>query len=49
MKCVTTASSFRSPLLWDVFAISTYFTISLVFFYVGLVPDAITHIHWLAH
>jgi len=30
---------FRSPLLWDVFAISTYFTISAVFFYVGLVPD----------
>ena len=31
--------NFRSPLLWDVFAISTYFTISAVFFYVGLVPD----------
>src|SRR5215472_1572915 len=30
---------FRSPLLWDVFAVSTYFTISAVFFYVGLVPD----------
>jgi len=27
--------NFRSPLLWDVFAISTYFTISLVFWYVG--------------
>jgi Ni/Fe-hydrogenase subunit HybB-like protein len=27
---------FRSPLLWDVFAVSTYFTISLVFWYVGL-------------
>lgn len=31
--------NFRSPLLWDVFAVSTYFTISLVFWYTGLVPD----------
>jgi molybdopterin-containing oxidoreductase family membrane subunit len=31
--------NFRSPLLWDFFAISTYFTISLVFWYVGLIPD----------
>ena len=31
--------NFKSPLMWDVFAISTYFTISSVFFYVGLVPD----------
>jgi molybdopterin-containing oxidoreductase family membrane subunit len=31
--------NFKSPLLWDVFAISTYATISIVFFYVGLVPD----------
>ena len=30
---------FRSPLVWDVFAVSTYFTISLVFWYTGLVPD----------
>lgn len=30
---------FRSPLIWDVFAVSTYATISLVFWYVGLVPD----------
>ena len=30
---------FRSPLVWDVFAVSTYFTISLLFWYVGLVPD----------
>ena len=30
---------FRSPLLWDVFAVSTYATISIVFWYVGLVPD----------
>ncbi len=31
--------NFRSPLLWDVFAISTYFTISLLFWYVGMIPD----------
>jgi Ni/Fe-hydrogenase subunit HybB-like protein len=31
--------NFRSPLVWDVFAISTYLTISMVFFIVGLVPD----------
>jgi molybdopterin-containing oxidoreductase family membrane subunit len=31
--------NFRSPLLWDVFAISTYFTVSLLFWYMGLVPD----------
>ncbi len=30
---------FRSPLVWDVFAVSTYATISAVFWYVGLVPD----------
>ncbi|KXK06960.1 MAG: polysulfide reductase NrfD [Acidobacteria bacterium OLB17] len=34
--------NFRSPLLWDFFAISTYFTISLVFWYLGLVPDLAT-------
>lgn len=34
--------NFRSPLLWDVFAISTYFTVSLVFWYMGLVPDLAT-------
>ncbi|MEM1094950.1 MAG: NrfD/PsrC family molybdoenzyme membrane anchor subunit, partial [Bacteroidota bacterium] len=33
---------FKSPLLWDVFAVSTYFTVSLVFWYVGLVPDLAT-------
>jgi molybdopterin-containing oxidoreductase family membrane subunit len=33
---------FRSPLIWDVFAISTYATVSLVFWYVGLVPDFAT-------
>ncbi len=31
--------NFNSPLVWDVFAISTYFTVSLVFWYVGLIPD----------
>jgi hypothetical protein len=30
---------FRSPLLWDVFAVSTYATISVVFWYIGMVPD----------
>jgi len=34
--------NFNSPLLWDVFAISTYFTVSLVFWYTGLVPDFAT-------
>ena len=33
---------FRSPLEWDVFAISTYFTISAVFWFVGLIPDFAT-------
>ena len=31
--------NFRSPLMWDVLAISTYLTVSLIFFFVGLVPD----------
>jgi len=34
--------NFRSPLVWDVVAISTYFTISLVFWYLGLIPDLAT-------
>ncbi|MBT5874067.1 MAG: polysulfide reductase NrfD, partial [Candidatus Latescibacteria bacterium] len=34
--------NFRSPLVWDFFAISTYFTISLVFWYIGLIPDMAT-------
>src|SRR5512146_1036911 len=34
--------NFRSPLVWDFFAISTYFTISLTFWYVGLIPDLAT-------
>ena len=31
--------NFRSPLVWDVFAITTYFTVSAVFFYLGTIPD----------
>tara|TARA_A100001037_G_C15069081_1_gene598507 strand:- start:376 stop:1407 length:1032 start_codon:yes stop_codon:yes gene_type:complete len=31
--------NFNSPLLWDVFAISTYFSTSVVFWYIGLIPD----------
>jgi len=34
--------NFNSPLLWDVFAISTYFTVSLLFWYCGLLPDLAT-------
>ncbi|MGH7823998.1 MAG: NrfD/PsrC family molybdoenzyme membrane anchor subunit [Candidatus Binatia bacterium] len=33
---------FRSPLVWDVFAVLTYFTISLIFWFVGLIPDLAT-------
>jgi len=33
---------FRSPLLWDVFAVSTYATVSLLFWYVGMIPDLAT-------
>lgn len=31
--------NFKSPLIWDVFAVSTYLTVSLIFFYVGMMPD----------
>ena len=31
--------NFKSPLLWDVFAVSTYFTVSLIFWFLGMVPD----------
>ncbi len=31
--------NFRSPLVWDVFAVTTYFTVSAVFFYLGTIPD----------
>ncbi len=34
--------NFHSPLVWDFFAISTYFTVSLVFWYIGLIPDFAT-------
>ncbi len=34
--------NFRSPLLWDTFAVGTYFTCSLLFWYVGLIPDLAT-------
>lgn len=47
---------FRSPLLWDVFAVGTYFTVSLLFWYVGLIPDlatlrdrAKTKLRWLGY
>ena len=33
---------FRSPLIWDVFAVSTYFTVSLLFWGIGLIPDLAT-------
>src|SRR6184192_3886983 len=33
---------FRSPLIWDVFAVSTYGTVSLIFWFVGLIPDLAT-------
>src|SRR5690554_120625 len=35
-------TNFNSPLLWDVFAVSTYLTISLLFWYTGLIPDFAT-------
>ncbi|HEX6851910.1 MAG TPA: NrfD/PsrC family molybdoenzyme membrane anchor subunit [Candidatus Polarisedimenticolaceae bacterium] len=34
--------NFRSPLLWDVFAVSTYATVSLVFWFMGMIPDLAT-------
>jgi molybdopterin-containing oxidoreductase family membrane subunit len=34
--------NFRSPLLFDVFAVSTYFTVSLLFWFIGLIPDMAT-------
>jgi molybdopterin-containing oxidoreductase family membrane subunit len=39
---MTVWPQFRSPLVWDVFAVSTYFTVSLLFWYTGLVPDLAT-------
>jgi len=34
--------NFRSPLLWDVVAVSTYATVSLLFWYLGMIPDLAT-------
>jgi Ni/Fe-hydrogenase subunit HybB-like protein len=34
--------NFRSPLVWDVFAVSTYLTVSILFWYLGLIPDLAT-------
>ena len=34
--------NFRSPLLWDVFAVSTYATVSILFWYMGMIPDLAT-------
>jgi len=34
--------NFRSPLLWDVFAVGTYFTVSTLFWYMGMIPDIAT-------
>jgi molybdopterin-containing oxidoreductase family membrane subunit len=34
--------NFRSPLLWDFFAVGTYFTVSLCFWYMGMIPDIAT-------
>jgi Ni/Fe-hydrogenase subunit HybB-like protein len=39
---MTVWPQFRSPLVWDVFAVSTYGTVSLLFWFVGLVPDMAT-------
>ena len=36
---MTVWPQFRSPLMWDVFAVSTYATISVVFWYIGMIPD----------
>jgi Ni/Fe-hydrogenase subunit HybB-like protein len=39
---MTVQPNFRSPLVWDVFAVSTYFTVSLLFWYLGMIPDFAT-------
>lgn len=48
--------NFRSPLLWDVFAVSTYATVSLLFWYMGMIPDlatlrdrATTRLRWFVY
>src|SRR5438270_9236370 len=39
---MTVQPQFRSPLVWDVFAVSTYATVSLLFWYLGMIPDLAT-------
>ena len=39
---MTAQPQFRSPLVWDVFAVSTYGTVSLLFWYIGMIPDLAT-------
>jgi len=39
---MTVWPNFRSPLMWDVFAVSTYATVSLLFWYLGMIPDLAT-------
>lgn len=41
-ELLTMWQNFRSPLMWDVFAVSTYATVSALFWYVGLIPDLAT-------
>jgi Ni/Fe-hydrogenase subunit HybB-like protein len=42
LNTMTLWPQFRSPLIWDVFAVSTYLTVSLLFWFVGLIPDLAT-------
>lgn len=39
---MTVQPQFRSPLIWDIFAVSTYFTVSVLFWYLGMIPDLAT-------
>jgi len=41
-NAMTLWPNFRSPLIWDVFAVSTYGSVSLLFWYIGLIPDLAT-------
>ena len=41
-NAMTLWPNFKSPLIWDVFAVSTYFTVSLLFWFMGLIPDMAT-------
>lgn len=40
-------TNFKSPLMWDVFAVSTYLTVSAVFFFVGMIPDLAIVKRWV--